>query len=439
MVVAFLLAYALILFAGVLMLRPALLSVDEDNHVGPDVAAYLAVEGLSRDRDGQVRFRPPKALQSLAARSPQLWLAAEVGGERLIFGTMPVQARAALARLPSNLQEAELRVAGQSRPLSDMLVTSIHTPAGPTRMVVGGVDPGAIGWGTWLAYVIRSEQIYAIPVLALLGLVAMAVLVPLVLRALRPLSEDAERVGPERLSARLDEAVVVHELLPVAQGFNRALDRLAEAFGRQRRFIADMAHELRTPVAVLGAQVDLLPDSPNKLDLRRGVARLGALVGQMLDAERLVLADRRRERTDLVALARGVAADMAPLAFASGYELAVEADPTQSWAMIDPHAVARALGNLLGNAIAHGGQSGLIAVTVGPNSIEVSDEGPGIPMDARHRIFEPFRRERWDRDGCGLGLHLVREIMRAHGGDVRLLANSPGARFRLELPTGTSD
>jgi signal transduction histidine kinase len=102
----------------------------------------------------------------------------------------------------------------------------------------------------------------------------------------------------------------------------------------------------------------------------------------------------------------------------------------------DPHAILRAVLNLLGNAIAHGGNAGTIAVRVSAaGRIDVSDQGPGIAADAQERIFEPFRRERWDRDGCGLGLHLVREIMHAHGGEVRLVGSGPGALFRLDFAT----
>ena len=438
MAVAFLLFYVLILFAVTLLLRFALLSWDEDNHRGPEVAAYLAADGFTRDHARRLRFDPPAPLRTLAARSPQLWLVADVAGQRLSYGAIPAEATAILARLPGSLQEGDLRVPGQERPLSDVVVTSFHTRAGPTRWAAGGVDPAAISWGAWITFLVRSDMIYTIPILSALGLIAVALLVPLVLRALRPLAADAERVGPDRLDTRLDESRVVRELLPVAQSFNRALDRLGTAFARQRRFVADMAHELRTPVAALAAQVDLLPDGPGKLDLRRGLARLGAMVGQMLDAERLVLADRRREPADLVALARGVAAELAPLAIASGYELGVEAGPGPHVATVDPQAIARALGNVVGNAIAHGGQAGHIMIRVDGVSVEVSDEGPGISVDARERVFEPFRRERWDRDGCGLGLHLVREIMRAHGGDVRLLDSARGARFRLDLPPGVS-
>jgi signal transduction histidine kinase len=155
----------------------------------------------------------------------------------------------------------------------------------------------------------------------------------------------------------------------------------------------------------------------------------------MLDAERLVLGGRQREPLDLVTLARAAVADIAPLAVANGYELAFSAEKDKVVVEGDAHALSRAIANLLGNALAHGGGSGMVDVRVHADGrLDVSDQGAGVPVEAQERIFEPFHRERWDRDGCGLGLHLVREIMQAHGGDVRLLSSGPGAVFRLEFP-----
>jgi signal transduction histidine kinase len=101
----------------------------------------------------------------------------------------------------------------------------------------------------------------------------------------------------------------------------------------------------------------------------------------------------------------------------------------------DALALERALTNLVANAVAHGGGSGAIEVVVSAErEIDVIDAGLGIPSTLRATVFEPFTRERWDRDGCGLGLHLTRQILRTHGGDAILIPSVSGAHFRLWLP-----
>jgi signal transduction histidine kinase len=290
-----------------------------------------------------------------------------------------------------------------------------------------------------MLFVYRFGLIWAVAALALVGLIAVTLIVPLVLRGVRPLAREAARLDPQELSRRLPEGAVPQELLPIVRAFNAALDRLSEAFERRRRFIADVAHELRTPLAVLNMHVEALAPGGSKPDLQRGVYRLGQMVGQMLDAERLTLAARQREPVDLVELVRESVADVAPLAVASGYEIAVATEADALVVEADRHALARAIGNLLGNAIAHGGNAGLIEARIARSGfIEVADEGPGVPPEARERIFEPFGRERWDRDGCGLGLHLVREIMAAHGGRVELARSRGGATFRLVFQVGAA-
>jgi signal transduction histidine kinase len=309
-----------------------------------------------------------------------------------------------------------------------------ETDAGRAVIVAGGVPSSAPTLLMWARTLIR-ERLFIVPLIgSLLTFLGGLFAIPIVLRSLRPTARAAAELDGSDLQRRLPEKGVVKELLPIVRSFNTALDRVSEAFERRRRFIADVAHELRTPLAVLNMHVEALPDASTKPDLQRTVFRLGQMVGQMLDAERLVLAGRKREPVDLVQIARDAIAQVAPLAISNGYTPAFASETESVIIEGDPHAIARAISNLLGNAIAHGGGSGTIDVRVkADGTVDVADEGPGVPAEARERIFEPFHRERWDRDGAGLGLHLVREIMRAHGGDARLVNGESGAVFRLEF------
>jgi signal transduction histidine kinase len=246
---------------------------------------------------------------------------------------------------------------------------------------------------------------------------------------------DAAAIRPDQPTGRIQEGRVPRELLPLVRAFNAALDRLANELVRRKRFIADVAHELRTPLAIASLQIDALPKNEERKDLQRVMTRLSHLVAQMLDVERLSVAAQCRSEIDLARLASDTIAEIAPMAMAAGYEVSLDASAEPVIVRGDPRALGRAVANLIGNAVAHGNGRGEIRVRVGAwRTIDVIDEGPGVPLSIRNTLFEPFCRERWDRDGCGLGLHLTREIMRAHGGDVSLLPTVSGAAFRLEFP-----
>lgn len=119
------------------------------------------------------------------------------------------------------------------------------------------------------------------------------------------------------------------------------------------------------------------------------------------------------------------------MAIKAGYEVSLDA-PDTVMAFGNEYAVAQALNNLISNAITHGGGSGHIRVSVeAAGAIEVADTGPGLDPSLLPQLFEPFSRGNASVEGCGLGLHLTREIMRAHGGEIRLIPSEQGATFRL--------
>jgi signal transduction histidine kinase len=272
------------------------------------------------------------------------------------------------------------------------------------------------------------------PLILLLAVLALVVLPP-VFRALRRLREAAAGVDGADLDRRLPEGELVSELRPVARAFNAVLDRVQASAQRRDRLVADIAHELRTPLAVLSLRAEELPDSPEKPELRRGLDRLSRMISQILDSERLGSPDRRREPVDLVELARTAVAGIAPLAISEGYQLDFESEAETVVVQGDPAALGRAVSNLLSNAVAHAGGGGVIAVRVTAQGAGGgSGRRPRPAPGAGERVFDPFHRERWDKDGCGLGLHLVSEVMRAHGGRAEAAESPSGALFRLVFP-----
>jgi signal transduction histidine kinase len=272
-------------------------------------------------------------------------------------------------------------------------------------------------------------------------LVATPIVVRAALRGLGRVVDEAQRIDVGQRGARLTLEHVPAEVGPLVTAVNDALARLDEGYERHQRFLAAAAHELRTPIAILHTRLESLPSSPERARLLEDVARLSTLADQLLDLQRL---DRHLDlsgRVDLVEIGRRVAADLAPLAIAAGYEVVFDATDTPIIVMGDGASLERALSNLVQNAIEHGGRRGVITISVpairvsGAATMEVADNGNGIAPEDRERIFEPFYRRHTRARGAGLGLNLVREVVRLHHGDVALVDGPQrGAHFRITLP-----
>ena len=221
---------------------------------------------------------------------------------------------------------------------------------------------------------------------------------------------------------------------------NDLLARLQESVERERAFIADAAHELRTPLTALDLQVQALREAPSGPDrdeavqrLKAGVARATRLVEQLLALAREERAGARpRSPVELADLVREVMEEMLPLADARNVDLgAVRTDAAQ---VQGDHDALRVMArNLLDNAIRHVPAGGRVDIAVerpestsSRVSLVVTDDGPGIPLDERERVFDRFYRVPGSSTGgSGIGLALVRSIARHHGGEVHL-GDGPG-------------
>ena len=199
-----------------------------------------------------------------------------------------------------------------------------------------------------------------------------------------------------------------------------------------RRFLADAAHELRTPIAILSTRVASLEPGPEKTYLLEDATRLSVMAGQLLDLQRLDQQADTFAAIDLVAVARQVVLDLAPLAFAAGYEMSFEHEDETTVMNGDQTSIERALTNLVQNAIDHGRRRGTILVRVtAAGLIEVCDDGDGIPPDEREQILEPFRRLHPGGRGAGLGLDLVQEQRDLVDQAFRRLGALDDDRFRI--------
>jgi signal transduction histidine kinase len=282
-------------------------------------------------------------------------------------------------------------------------------------------------------------------------------------RTLRPveaLRRGAAEITGTGTSTRLPVPAAQDEVHRLAETLNDMLGRLAAASERQRSFVSDAAHELRNPLASLRTQLEVAGRLGRSVELAEltqdaliDVERLSGLVDDLLLLARVdEAAPRRAPRREVVDL-RGVAAGMlgryrtarVPVRLRDGSAAgpaAGAAGPAGPAATVlgEPEALGRVLANLVDNAVRHARSTVDIDVgTVdGRAWMVVTDDGPGIPVADRERVFDRFTRLDAGRDresgGAGLGLAIVRELVRTHGGTVTLADADPGLRARVELP-----
>ncbi len=239
---------------------------------------------------------------------------------------------------------------------------------------------------------------------------------------------------------------VQHELGPLVRSLNHFTERLRRQFERQGQFIADAAHELRTPLAALKARLELGLRASDADTWRstletaaQGTDRLTHLANQLLSMARVengarAIAEGGAQRLDLSQLARELGMAMAPLAHARGVALALEADDPV-WLRGEPTLLNELLSNLVDNALAHTPAGGNVILRVSaPAVLEVEDDGPGIPLEERDRVFERFYRRNQQGLGSGLGLAIVGEICRAHLAQISLHDGEPcGLKVRVSF------
>ena len=270
-------------------------------------------------------------------------------------------------------------------------------------------------------------------------------------RALKPLRSFASQVEKVQLNNLADMRInedVLPEFRQLSHSFNQMLERLNNAFAAQRQFTGNAAHELRTPLALMQAQLELFPaEHPDVLPetaefltlLREQTERLTQMTKTLLEMSNLQQV-ARNEHIQLAPMIEEIFTDLAPLAEKNDIALEVEGDG----AMIGSDAlIYRLLFNLTENAVKYNRHGGSVRVTVSQESekllIRVSDTGRGIPEEFQRSIFQPFFRVDKSRSreygGAGLGLSLVWEIAGLHGGSVRVTKSSDrGTTILVELP-----
>ena len=391
-------------------------------------------DAVFRDANGQLAVRDTPALAERRGLAPNFWFVVrDREGHSVSQGRVPREFADIGAAL-DGIGQARLgwNIADGMRPTGRM--KWIDTPAGQIQILTG--QGGAVSWqriGHAALTLFLGLVLPIVVVMTLATVIATPIVVRRTLTGLDRAAAQAEKIDIDGHGARLPLEAVPSEIIPLVSAVNDALSRLDEGYERHKRFLVDAAHELRTPIAILQTRLESMSLGPDHARVLEDVARLSTLADQLLDLQRVNQQVDRLPDVDLVAVGRRVVADLAPLAIAAGYELSFDSAAENISVRGDQGSLERALTNLIQNAIEYGGRTGPVAVRVErPATVSVTDDGPGIPSEYRERVFEPFYRLNGRSRGAGLGLNLVREIVRRHGGEVAI-SEGPSGGARVEM------
>lgn len=301
---------------------------------------------------------------------------------------------------------------------------------------------------------LRQLRIYSVVALAVLFVASIAIgwsVAGFVVRPIGRITTVARAIQGTDLSRRIGMGGPQDEFRELADTFDDMLDRLDDAFEAQRRFVQEASHELRNPLAVLRANLDVaIEDEDASVEefrdaagvAQRAASRMSSLVDDLLLYAHHERPEVERDPIDLAAVVRETVADFVAGAEAAGVELV--ADVAERLPVVgDPSALRRGLANLLSNAIRVSDPGGAVEVTAGHDAekvwMAVRDEGPGIADDDLQRVFQRFWRG--DRSSAredgrsGLGLAIVRQVAEGHGGQTTVRSTvGVGSTFTIWLP-----
>jgi len=282
---------------------------------------------------------------------------------------------------------------------------------------------------------------FGVAVFSLVLLVVFAICGYVTLRyALKPIqeiSEAAAAIAPHSLGARLKTDVVPLEIAPLVESFNRVLERVETGYRIQQEFLGTAAHELKTPLALIRAQVELSGDDDDRRSLLNDVEHMTRQVQQLLLlAEASEHQNYNFSSVDVLAVANEAADYLRRMADAAGVEVVAPADAAGPEWPADRGALFTLLKNLLEHAIQHAPRGTKVDMEITATVLSVRDVGPGVSQEFLPKIFSRFWRGSHRRDhGAGLGLAICQEIALAHGWVMSAHPEKPGLRLSVSLPT----
>ncbi|MEJ1227040.1 ATP-binding protein [Pseudomonas sp. CCNWLW56] len=251
-------------------------------------------------------------------------------------------------------------------------------------------------------------------------------------KPLRDISNLAAAISPRSIHARLPTASVPAEIAPLVESFNHVLMRLERGYRVQQEFLAKAAHELKTPLALIRAQIELLDQGHERGALLNDVEHMTRQVHQLLHlAEASEIQSYRFATVNVREVVRETVDYLQRMADTAQVKLLVGGDADTQW-LADRGALFTLLKNLLENALQHAPRGSDIHIEVDADTLTLRDHGPGVDKEHLMHLFERFWRGAHRRDhGAGLGLAICQEIATAHGWTLSVQRADPGLRFQL--------
>ena len=296
----------------------------------------------------------------------------------------------------------------------------------------------------------RKTVLFIFPVVFIVCGVGVFLMTGWALRTLKSFTAKVGQITEENLSERVEERGVVTELQPLAANFNTMLGRLEESFNRQKQFLSDASHELRTPTSIIKSFCDVTLSRDRAAgDYKEAIRKIGDTVNRMCDIINRILVISRLDtktiqfkpvKTDLLAMMKDVVKLIEPSAQSKGVTTSLSgANVTVKG---DREGLMEVFTNIVENAIKYNKPNGSIDISVSDSGntavVVIRDTGIGIPESEMEKIFDRFYRVDASRGvtvGSGLGLSIVRTIIEAHGGTVNVTSEvGVGSSFSISLP-----
>ena len=380
---------------------------------------------------------PPAALEVFASPyGDQVFYNVSVDDGRLLAGVPDFPTRATTTHDSPNYYDADL----DGKPVRAVGFVRQMYDNGAIRRVLVSVGKTQASRDAMLRQLWRPQLVRQIE-MVLLAVALACIGLTFELRPLLKVKEEVMDRDPMQLEPVRVERLHT-ELRPIVEAINQCIARLGLQVAAQRRFIADAAHQLRTPLTLLETQLQFarqhrgMEPSLNEAlaAMQRSNRSMVGLTNKLLllaQAEAADYTQLAKQKVDLAAIAQAVIEDLAM--FAQKRDIDLGAELTESACIIGHEGLLSALVyNITENAIRYTQAGGHVTVCVSRDAqrvtLTVTDDGPGIPAEARSRVFEPFYRASADTEGTGLGLAIAKEIVQAHRGEIGLRTRERSAR-----------